>query len=332
MIVFTSDEVSENALALTGRSLDMWAWSEALHVGPIGKTHDLVTFARDRALVFQYHGWDESKEVEADFTARNEALIDALENEEEEIVLLFGPGIRDQLSLARLAAWLKAQASQALARVKISVEGGALAAESGEALWNRIDRAESLEDTKFDVYESVWTAFVSDDPTKLEACLQSLEEGLLKDAVDRFLREYPSVENGLSLSECQILDALSLGVTGPKELFEACRETESVPFLNNWEFWATLQRMTSGKSPLIETANGDSFMCPPRSLAWTAFEEQNLALTPFGERALKAEEHCGLDGFQERWIGGVQLAADRLWFWNYQTNCLTREPKIPSVL
>jgi hypothetical protein len=199
-------------------------------------------------------------------------------------------------------------------------------------LWDRIDRAESLEETKFGVYESVWTAFVSDDPMDLEKCFQSLESGLLKDAVDRLLREYPSAENGLSLTECQILDALSLGVTAPRELFEACRETESVPFLNNWEFWAILQRMTSGESPLIETVTGDPFLCPPRGLAWKAFEKQSLALTPFGERVLKAEEHCALDGFQERWIGGVQLAANRLWFWCYQTNSLTREPKVPSVL
>lgn len=52
MILITNDEVSGNALALAGRKFDLWAWSEALHVGPVGKTYDLLTFARERGVGF----------------------------------------------------------------------------------------------------------------------------------------------------------------------------------------------------------------------------------------------------------------------------------------
>ena len=331
MILITNDEVSENALALAGRKFDLWAWSEALHVGPIGKTYDLSTFARDRALVFQYHGWDECQEVEADFKARNDALLRGL-GDGEEVVLLFGAGIRDQLTLARLAAWLMNQASERLNCVKVSVSNKMIPNDSSDALWELIDHAEPAGETNLAEYESMWTAFVSDDPTDLEASFQTIKSVSLKAAVGRLLREYPSSENGLSLTECQILDAISLGVTAPRELFESCRETESAPFLNYWEFWAVLQRITSGKSPLIETVSGEPFLCPPRDLAWKAFEEQALALTLCGEQVLKAEGHWGQVGFQERWIGGVQLTENRMWFWNYQTDRLTPEPKFPFVL
>ena len=199
MILITNDEVSGNALALAGRKFDLWAWSEALHVGPVGKTYDLSTFARDRALVFQYHGWDECQEVEADFKARNDALLRGL-GDGEEVVLLFGAGIRDQLTLARLAAWLMNQASERLNCVKVSVSNKMIPNDSSDALWELIDHAEPAGESNLAEYESMWTAFVSDDPTDLEASFQTIKSVSLKAAVGRLLREYPSSENGLSLN------------------------------------------------------------------------------------------------------------------------------------
>jgi hypothetical protein len=180
-------------------------------------------------LVFQYHGWDECQEVEADFKARNDALLRGL-GDGEEVVLLFGAGIRDQLTLARLAAWLTKQASERLNCVKVSVSNKMIPNDSSDALWELIDHAEPAGEANLAEYESMWTAFVSDDPTDLEASFQTIKSVPLKAAVGRLLREYPSSENGLSLTECQILDAISLGVTAPRELFESCRETESAPF------------------------------------------------------------------------------------------------------
>jgi hypothetical protein len=331
MIVLTNDVASVNALARGSRRLISWAWSEALHVGPVGKTLDLEIFARDRALVFQYHGWDECLEVEADFALRNKALLGALERQDE-IVLLFGGGIRDQLSLARLVAWLRAQDPEGMNRVKVSESDSVLAEESDEALEKRVVSAESVSLARVGDCQSVWKAFVSDDPRELETCRHSLESGPLKEAVNRILREYPSAENGLSLTECQILDAISLGVEGPLELFQVCQEAEAIPFLNDWEFWAILDRLATGASPLIETRGSDWFLCPPKALAWKSFQSQRFALTDSGKGTLRGEENYALADFQERWIGGVQLVKDRLWFWDYLADQLTRKPKIPYVL
>jgi len=330
MIVFTNDEATVNALARASKELDAWAWSEALHVGPVGKTYDLDTFARDRALVFQYHGWDESLEAESDFALRNDALRRALAGGRE-IVLLFGSGIRDQLALARLATWLNTQAKDALDRVRISVSEHNLASETDEALGDRALRAEVPDRGRLNEYESVWTSFVSDDPTGLGKCCRSLEGGPLKTAAHRLLREFPSSDNGLSLTECQILDAISLGANEPLVLFEACKETESSPFLSDWEFWAVLERMTLGASPLIEIVDRDTFLCPPKALSCKIFQEQRFVLTAFGERVLKGEQHYGSADFQDRWIGGAHLSKNRLWFWDYRNNRLTREPGVPSV-
>ncbi len=320
-----------NSLARANLEADCWAWSEALHVGPVSRTADLEAFAQERTRVYESLGWDEWVEVEADFKLRNEALSAAI-RDEEEIALLFGAGIRDQMPLARLLSWLVDQSPEALERTKLALLDGLLSGESDEALAARVGNAKMPTPEQVEEYRSAWKAFTAEDPTGLELVFGGLESGPLKGALGRLLRECPSSENGLSLTEAQILDTLSLGVTSPADLFESCRETESAPFLTNWEFWAMLERMTKGSSPLMRVVVGESFLCPPKEVAWEEFHSQSLAPTEFGERVMAGEEHYGLADFQERWLGGARLAKEDLWFWDYRKGGLTQSPTIPSVL
>jgi len=132
----------------------------------------------------------------------------------------------------------------------------------------------------------------------------------------RLLWELPSSENGLSLTECQILDAVALGVARPKDLFEAVSQAENRVLYNDWEFWALLEGMFLGAQPLLEIDDRGSFLRPPLELAWTDFEGQQFRLTDGGKRILNRQEgDWGALG--ERWLGGTKIDAESVWRWDY---------------
>lgn len=330
MIVVTSDESLGNALARTDPDLEIWAWSESLHIGRIPAGNDLKAFSKDRARLFQEWGWDECREVEGDWNLRNDALIQAIERGES-IVLLFGSGIRDQLTLSRISAWLAGQASDALGKIRLLNVDSPLSERSTAWLVKALASAPNAGMQAIRQYESVWNAFVSDDPRLLERCYHSYGDGPLQESLGRLLREYPSSENGVSLTECQILDIVSLGVRAPIDVFERFRETESPPFLIDWEFWLILERMASGSCPLIDLEGGADFIRPPKGLAWKEFHDQELRLTSTGERILEGRCNYAELDFPERWLGGVRIAKDNMWFWSYETMELTQDARLAGA-
>ncbi len=122
--------------------------------------------------------------------------------------------------------------------------------------------------------------------------------------------------------EAQILDAAALGVRSPRLLFGAVQETESTPFLTDWEFWVVLERLTLGDTPLLKGEGEKAFLRPPVALAWKDFDAQVLALTPIGEQGLEGwERYTDLD-YPSRWIGGVEVKAGNLSFWDYRKGVL----------
>ncbi len=330
MIVFTSDDSVANALNRTDPDLAVWAWSESLHMGSVERDYDLDAFAKRRAASFRDWGWDECVEVEADWTLRNDALMQGLA-EGQEIGLLFGKGVRDQLPLARICGWLAAKANHALDKVRLLNVDSSLTDRSDQWLSKAVSSAPPAGIEAIRQYERVWEAFVSSDPKQLEGCWRSFGDGPLQEALERLLREFPSSENGLSLTECQILDALSLGIRSPRELFDRFSETEDPPFLNDWEFWLILERMATGASPLIELGDQENFLRPPNVMAWNAFHDQTLGLTQTGESVLKGSGNYAALDFQERWIGGCRVAKDNFWFWDYEARELARTTPLASA-
>ncbi len=236
MVVFTSDAATVNALLETAPDWDVWAWDESLHVGLVSDEAELDAFSSKRAALFRTWGWDASGEVDSDMILRNNALTKALDDNEE-LVLLFGAGIRDQLTLARLCHFIFNVGESAPENTRLALLHSRASEYSGESLAERVRQAEPLSDDLVQTLSLAWRDFVSPDPTNLAERVQNWGAGIRKEAFLRLLKEFPSADNGLSLTEAQILDAVSLGVGSPRDLFGRCGETESIPFLSDWEFW-----------------------------------------------------------------------------------------------
>jgi hypothetical protein len=172
----------------------------------------------------------------------------------------------------------------------------------------------------FALAQSAWRAFRSPDPTalvdlarQLDAARVASSEGgppltFLGDALLRFLAEYPCVENGLSRTEALALRALLAGTTTAGALFAATQTSEPRPFMGDLTFFDILERLASGRVPLVTVERGDG----------DGWRHRTVGLTPAGRDVLDGRaDYVRLNGI-DVWRGGVHLAgSDRSpWRWD----------------
>ncbi|MDQ8201685.1 hypothetical protein [Pelagicoccus sp. SDUM812003] len=335
MRVFTNEAATVNALRRADERLLVESWDDPLAFGRLFSALDLDAYATSRAQVFSAAGWDEDGVAEADLMLRNEALKEALESGED-IYLLFGGSLLDQLQLSQILFWLSFHSERALKQVRVMVIDGPLCVFEEGALLEVAREGEALDFPMLDAYRSAWMAVTAPDVSHVEFAYRRLQSGpwsSLCAALERWLQELPSSENGLSISQCQILDAVRLGIGFPQELFEAVDQTEAASFRTNWEFWQLLDHLCSGQDPLLAVAGGRPFLCPPRALAWIPFHDQKLELTERGRALLDGRGHL-MDGeVVERWLGGVRISEESRRFWDYATRAVVsqRRPTVPTA-
>lgn len=329
MWIFTNDEAAVNALERADGRLEAVAWSDPMGFGRLPASADLDGYAAERAKVFAALRWEEEETAAADLRLRFAALESWTESGEEGC-LLFGCSLRDQLQLAQICWWLAERGGAALRRARLMVVDGPLSIFDDGALLEVAKEGAALEAETLAAYRAAWLAVTSPEPLAAQALFEELrgrrEELTLASALERWLQELPSWENGLSMTEGQILDAVGLGVATPGELFEAVQETEGAAFRTNWEFWQELDRLASGGDPLLEVPGGARFLCPPADLGWTAFAAQRLELTEAGRAVASGAVHAAELARPERWLGGTLLDGAARWYWNYGSQRIEGSP------
>ncbi|MDQ8186077.1 hypothetical protein [Pelagicoccus sp. SDUM812002] len=319
MRIFTNEVATENALKRADDHVKAFAWQDPLAFGRLVAGNDLETFANSRSFAYAAASWDEDNVVEEDFKLRNMELSSAFESGED-VCLLFGGSLTDQLQLAQILGWLSERPIPEQAKAKLMQVDGSLSVFGDGALLEIAKVAESIPAGTHAIYAIAWDAVSGSDPFAVEAALERASfEGLasLAAGLARWLQELPSQENGLSISQLQTLDAVRLGVTSPRDLYAAVQATEETPFRIDWEFWAVIDGLCSGSDPLLRTVSGSPFLCPPRDLAFEAFDAQLLELTPRGIALLSGSGNYLGGSFPERWLGGFKIDAESSVFWDY---------------
>lgn len=328
MRIFTNEVATVNALERVGERLVVTAWEERPVFGKLTGEADLDLFAKHRAAVYADAGWDEDHVVEADFRLRNAELREALESGEP-FTLLFGGSLRDQLQLAQILYWLSFRSQRALKQAKLMVVDGPLSIFEEGAMLEVAKAADDLSFEVLDAYRSAWLAVTAGDAMNVEFAFRRLAgtgQTTLASALERWLQELPSAENGLSITQAQILDTVRLGVQAPQEIFELVEETESAPFRVNWEYWQLLDDLCGGDLPLLKRDDDGVFLCPPRSLAWDPFHAQRLVLTERGQSVLEGEAHYAKGPFAARWLGGALIDGNSSWYWDYASRSIVDAP------
>jgi hypothetical protein len=267
-----------------------------------------------RAQFIAAAGWATYDEAQARL-GRRDAILHASQ-QEDEIVLWFEHDLYDQLQLidvlTRLAS--PARRPRRIAQVSSNQYLGTLPAE-----WFRAEFTyrEPVSDAAWIDATRAWRAFTAPDPRPLDALRASLIElPFLADALTRHLQEFPSIENGLSRLERQLLTALA---DGPHDLLAAFHashhDCEEAVFLGDVVFAWHIARLSRGEAPLLQCLDGRSVWLP-RELS-PAFWEQRIVLTSTGERILAGQiDRVAIVGI-DRWLGGVHLEGHAVgWRWD----------------
>ncbi len=277
---------SSVSLAATGLGGEIVCWVDVLQEGPVPAGLELAELTRLR-IAFLTAQWPE-------FPSTLEQRDAALQRfaEHDEVVLWFEHDLYDQLQLIQILDWFHGRdtASTLLSLICIGEFAGVepfygLGQLTGEQLATLWPMRHAVTAAEFALAAAAWRAFRSRDPMEIEQLLRRDTSALpfLQAALVEHLQEFPSVENGLSRIQRQILER----VNGGTRTF------------HDFPFELHLGRLAQCRHPLLEESGGE------------------YRLTQSGRDVLAARaDHIRLNG-TNRWLGGVHLyGSEVLWRWD----------------
>ena len=305
---------------------DVVAWKDVLYEGPVRSGLSPINLAHERCLFIAAQGWEPYIIVRQDFGRRDAALAKA--RRQDEVVFWFESDLYDVLQLAQALDRLAARRPETTRFSWILVDrdeetgrhgfGGI----TGEHATRLLAGRQPVPDAAWPQARSFWRAFVSGDPERLVASLESpLTIPFLLDGIERLLAEYPDVASGLSLSERQVLDAIASGPEPtPASVFVSVQAAEARPFLGDLQVWERLERFAAAEPPLVERRDGRAWassrvdLMSPDEPDMDAFLTQPIRLSTTGLDVLEGRRGWLAAGGSGRWIGGYQVPdAARSW-------------------
>jgi hypothetical protein len=299
--------------ALPGQFLP---WRDVLHEGPVPAGLSLEELSQVRARFIAGQGWGDAQEVEAEFSARDRALLGHADH--DEVVLWFEHDLFDQLQLLQLLDWFS---SRDLQKTQLSLVCGReyLGTISPERATELFCLRKAVSPAQLDLGRDSWEAFTGPDPRRLMGVIQGDTSPLpfLKSALQRHLQEFPSVRNGLSRSEAQALQAFSAGAEKPRQAFLEVSEKEAARFLGDIVFASYLERLSQGPHPLLVFEDGSPISTPRGS---PGFWSRSMRLTGDGHAVLEGKADLVRINGIRRWLGGAHLFGKvAAWRWNERT-------------
>ena len=289
-------------------------WRDVLHDGPVPRRDSLEALSDARAaFLADAFGGAGYQAARAEFAERDRALASFADH--DEVVLWFEHDLYDQLQLLQILAWL---ADHDISRGRVSlIQIGShphvpnfqgLGQLNGAQLAALLPTRSPITPRHLEIGRDAWAAFCADDPTALCAAAARRydpEMPFLSAALIRFLEEYPSVRDGLTRTERQLLSVIAAGTTRRKALW-----------------WASQQLETSCWGDLSVYARLDSLADAPRPLV-ERVDEERVAITDTGRRILDGRERRDPREI-DRWLGGVHLGPGRPdWRWHERDQTVT---------
>ncbi len=299
MLHVTNGDLAAEGIVEARFDGEVLPWRDVLHEGPVPAAASPDELREVRARFLARCGWTTERSAREDLARRDRRLERALVRGEE-LVLWFEPDLYDQLQLLqvldRIARWPRPP------RVSGVFPGESLGPMSGSALVAAFARARELGSAELELGRRAWAAFRSPDPRSVERLLAEDLSALpdLAAALGRHLEQFPSVEEGLSRSERQLLAALAEGPRAVAALFRASQAEEEHHFVGDAVFELYLTGLAADPAPLA-----------------LRNEQEEWEITSLGRATLEGRTDriatVGLD----RWLGGVWLLAPRrIWRWD----------------
>ena len=319
----TNGDGAANIMREAGIAGEILPWRDCLFEGPVPQDISLAELTKVRAHYLAHRFGLPKEDILQDMQQRDQIL--ANYQQYEEVVLWFEHDLYDQLQLLQLLDFFCTHYSDKV-RVSLICVGefpgiepfyglGQLDAKQMATL---IGSQQPLTPVQLQLGQRAWQVFRCPEPDALqELIIQDLTAlPFLKAALIRLMQEYPSMLNGLSRTEQQLVSALADGPKDPVELFIDYQSNESAPYLGDTGFWAIAKTLMDKKHPLLERVGGGEFVFPPTAPYGPTFRQQKIQLTDLGHKVLSGEtdriESCGVD----YWLGGAHIVPEFNWRWN----------------
>lgn len=286
------------------------SWIDVLHDGPVPAGIPDDELSRVRARYFESLGWTTYAEGLHGLQLRNMQMLNYPQH--EEIVLWFEHDLFDQLQLIQVLEWLS---RQDLGKIKVSLininEFGGITPFHGlgqlnpEQLESLFPQRVPVTEEQYELAREAWNAFRSPTPAQLTALIQSRPNELpfLLPAFERWLEEFPAVENGLPRSCKHLLEAATEGLKNRRDLYFVARAKESAIFMADASAFWRISSLANSTPKAALKREGDFY----------SITEYGLALL-----ANKADWLRDRDNF-EFWMGGIRFVKGGIvWRWDDQ--------------
>jgi hypothetical protein len=317
----TNGDSAVRPIEESGIGGEVIAWRDVLHDGPVPADLSLAELSRVRAEYLADVEPGDTEALAGEFAARDAALARATDH--DIVALWFEWDLYDQLQLIQILDQLATIDDDELRETGTSIEMVSIAGYLGATAYDRFpvlwQGREPVTREMLDLGSEAWQAVRSPEPTHVADLVERGTEPLpfLSGALERFLEELPSVDNGLARSERQLLDALAQGPKSFSEAFQIAARREERIYCGDLSAARYLERVGSGDEPLVLFPSGERVHAPRRDADSAAFRNAELALTHAGRSVLTRERDWIEMGGADRWLGGIHLdGRNAEWRWD----------------
>ncbi|MCH9647517.1 MAG: DUF1835 domain-containing protein [Deltaproteobacteria bacterium] len=314
MLSITNGDVAAESLRRTGLGGRVLAWRDVLHEGPVPPGLTLREMSSVRAQFLSNRGWGSLHDIQESFQERDEMLEHWREH--VRVVLWFEHDLYDQLQLLQLFSWFRKQELGESSLEMICIDRHhevenfvGLGQLSPKQLEELMPEARPVVSMQLDLGSQAWEAFTSSSPERLVKLLAQDTSVLpfLSQALRRHLEQLPSVHNGLSRTEQQVVEIAARGEVSAGHLFAAQQKLEASPYMADLPFWSYLDDLASGVEPILRQIPAES----------GEPQDARVVLTEVGHRVLEGkEDRLALSGIN-RWWGGLHMLGKEVpWRWD----------------
>ena len=287
---------------------DYLPWRDVLHDGPVPDILDLYSLSEVRSKFIASRNWGALSDIAESFRLRDKTLESF--QQYDKITLWFEHDLYDQLQILQILDWFhhREMGQTTLSMVCTEQYLGHLTPLEISA---HIAHEAPVSRDQLVLAHRAWSAFRQDTPKRWIDLLEheTITLPYLHGAIERMLEEFPDSASGLSRTARETMILIENDAVCPDRLFGLYQNTEERIFMGDLSYWNVLQELLMSSLPLIRLSNGGLEINPGN-------QADTLSLTPEGRAALNGEynwmdHHC-----PDRWIGGVHLTRDNLWFWD----------------
>ena len=347
---------------------DVLCWRDLLHDGPVldlpnaeysaARTQYLHGLCLQGSQAHNSHDKDSNEQIDPHLKAniaddfKQRAVILNQLNNYDEIVLFFEHDLYDQLQLTELCHRLLASPAPLPPIFIICINQhhevpyfhglGQLSIPMLEALYDA--HKHKLSNLQLKAGQAVWHALVASDPIQLSKMAQEPVLGwpFMQSALQRYCREYPAKETGLTLTQTYLLMTLLKApdelpalehhlkrleqsgqlqgttsaeqryyeiLTGPatfKRMFHHLQQLEQAPFMGDLSVRKELNSLLTSNLPYVQIEKETP--------------ETVYSLTQAGAEALQGQRHWLDTNLYKMWRGGVQINNQHSWMWDNTAN------------